>query len=446
MSRETLETLRRALEGGVPSLIATAASDGTPNLTYVSQVEYVDRSHVALSFQFFNKTRENILANPQATALVTDPDSARQWLLHLIYLRTESAGALFERMKAKLAGIASQTGMAGVFQLRGSDVYRVAAIEALPGPALSPPADPAPPWPGLRRCLDRLLRCQDLESLFDEALAGLDREFGLPHSLLWVADPARARLYAVASRGYASSGIGAEVGWGEGVIGVAAREGTAIRLAHLSSEYAYGRAVREAGREAGLPTGTEIPFPGLAEPQSQIAVPLQDRGLCRGVLYLDSPQPRRFGAEEEDVLSLYAAVLVSRISLLQGEEGELLAEAASAPPAAEGPPLRVRLFEEGEALFVDDQYLIKGVAAAVLWKLLQDHQRGRAEFTTRELRVDPTLRLPEIVDNLDTRLILLRRRLAERCPCIALERSGRGRFRLRVERPLQLERVTRNGG
>ncbi|HWU84876.1 MAG TPA: GAF domain-containing protein, partial [Rhodocyclaceae bacterium] len=90
--------------------------------------------------------------------------------------------------------------------------------------------------------------------------------------------------------------------------------------------------------------------------------------------------------------------------------------------------------------FLDDDYLIKGVAGAIFWRLVQDYaQSGRDSFSNRELRLDPGLKLPALGDNLEARLLLLQRRLAERRACVQMERTGRGRFRLQVQRPLQLQ-------
>jgi hypothetical protein len=91
-------------------------------------------------------------------------------------------------------------------------------------------------------------------------------------------------------------------------------------------------------------------------------------------------------------------------------------------------------------VFLDNDYLIKGVAGAILWRLLSVHaETGRTDFSLRELRVDPALRLPAHADNLDARLILLRRRLEERKACIQLQKSGRGRVSLSVPKGLTLE-------
>lgn len=55
-----------------------------------------------------------------------------------------------------------------------------------------------------------------------------------------------------------------------------------------------------------------------------------------------------------------------------------------------------------------------------------------------ELRRDPDINLPEIGDNLEARLILLRKRLDDRSDLICMEKRGRGRFGLLVNQPLKL--------
>ncbi len=438
----SLDTIRNCLDGAIPATIATCAPDGTPNVAYLSHVHYIDNQHVALSFQFFSKTRENILANPKATVQVVDPHTAAHYRMALRYLRTETDGPLFENMKAKLAGIASHTGMSKVFKLLGSDVYEVVDIEKVPGIALPPQPLRRNHLAALRAATQRIARCADLSSLLDETLLSLEQQFDIRHMMLLLLSECGDRLYTVASRGYERSGVGSEIRLGEGIIGVAARERTPIRITHMANEYLYSQAVRHAVAQCDLET--EIPLPGIPQSRSQLAVPVQVYGQLRGVLYAESPQDQRFSFDDEDALVTIADHLALMIHFC-GQAAESDGDGAVTPPvdAVSGNTVIIRRYAADNSVFIGGDYLIKGVAGAILWKLLYEHlQQGRTDFTNRELRLDPALRLPDIGENLEARLILLQKRLAERCPFLRLEKTGRGRFRLRLTQPVQLAEAT----
>jgi putative methionine-R-sulfoxide reductase with GAF domain len=440
-----LGELRACFEGVIPAIMATADLDGVPNVAYISQVCYVDERHVALSFQFFNKTRQNILVRPDASVLVLDPDTAAFYRLHIRYLRTESEGPLFESMKARLAGIASHSGMAGVFRLLGSDVYEVRAVERVPGEPLPPPPARCGLLGAVRRASERLAQAASLDEALGAVLSTLTEVLDIQHAMVLMLDAATQRLYTVASVGYPTSGVGSEIDLGDGVIGVAARERTPVRIMHMSSAYRYSRAQRESldADAHGLAQQTDIPWPGLPEPHSQLAVPIMCSGRLLGVLFAESPQELRLSFEDEDVFVAMAGHLGAAIELLQSASEAPEPAAATAPAtAAAGAPVQVRHYAANDSVFINGSYLIKGVAGAILWALLREHaSQGRTEFSNRELRLNPEIRLPDLSDNLEARLVLLQRRLTEYSPHIRIEKTGRGRFRLVVTRPLDLQDV-----
>lgn len=450
MSGLSLQAIRRVLDGGIPPTLCSVSPEGIPHVNLLSHVEYVDAGHVALTFQFFNHSRANILATGHASLMVEDPCTGAALVLQLRYLRTDTEGPIFERLRAKLAGIASHTGMEQVFCLRGADLYAVQQIEALqegaPFATLQPRCDLAA---GARAVSARLANCEDLAQLPQVALDGLRQDLGVHHAILWLLDAPRHSLQALASMGYAQAGTGAELPLAAaGLAGVAVREGVALRIGHMARMYRYGSTLHQTACDQGWPLGQPIPLPGLATPCSQLAVPLRARGRTIGALLVESESDQFFGYDDEDALAVLCAQLAQALLSLQSAELETQAPMVSATTAAlggaqppAGPALHLRYFARDGTIFLDGQYLIRGVAGAILWKVANDaQQHGRTDFTTRALRLTgDALGLPDIQDNLGVRLLLLQRRLADWGGPLQIRKLRRGCYALDATRPLRLE-------
>ena len=119
------DEIKPAMQGVIPSVVVTCSLDGEPNTTIISQVYYVDADHMALSFQFFNKTIRNVRENPNACVYITNPETFEGWVLEIKYDHSETEGPIFEEMDMKIEAIASMTGMSGIFKLKASDIYKV---------------------------------------------------------------------------------------------------------------------------------------------------------------------------------------------------------------------------------------------------------------------------------------------------------------------------------
>jgi hypothetical protein len=259
------------------------------------------------------------------------------------------------------------------------------------------------------------------------------------------------RLTTIATRGYGGRGVGSEVGIGEGIIGMVAEARRPIRISGLLRHLLYAHAVACRARESGLSPGDRrIPLPGLPNPESQLGIPILARDELLGVLCVESEGPYRFHEEDKaylEVLGGYLAIAIQNALLRErGEEAEEAAPPAQAPrkaPPAPGgggrPRLEVAYYAGDECVLVDGEYLVRSLPAKILWKLLTERAGAeRREFTNRQLRLDKSLSLPAFRDNLESRLILLRRRLEERCPELRIVPSGRGRFTLEVGADLTL--------
>ena len=286
------------------------------------------------------------------------------------------------------------------------------------------------------------------------SLAALEELFGLKHSMVLLPDETGQRLVTIASRGYGTSGVGAEAQLGSGLIGTVAATRKLLRVSGLGQELRYGRAIRERVRDLGGDAllAPEIPLPGLPNAASQLALPMLVGDELNGVIVFESESSLAMRLWHESFLQILAnQIAIGLDRMRQQEEDEPVStppssqpSAASSAPAnsARGSSDKTRKFQffrNDDCVFVDGEYLVRNVPGKILWKILNENQRGaRTQFTNRELRLDPTLGLPAIKDNLESRLILLRKRLAEKCPEVRLVPTQRGRFALELGCPIEL--------
>jgi hypothetical protein len=444
-----LADISRCFQGVIPSFIATSDRSGIPNVTYVSQVYLVDEDHVALSCQFFNKTRRNLDENPRACVEMYDPVTMQAYRLRLRFLRSEKTGPLFDTMAMRIDAIASHTGMAGVFKLIAADVFAVDSVERVDG-FLSETTSDDPrdgvtlagmktELRGLQYVSDRINRAKCLEAMLSSTLEALEEFFGFSHTMILLNEEPGARLVTIASRGYGESGVGAEVRHSEGLIGAVARERRVLRISNLEAGLRYGRAVRREVLEDSGNARPEIPLPGLGDAESALIVPLTIGERLVGVLACEDADPLRFHEWHE----AYIEVIGNQIALgiermLEEEDEETDAPFATPVVARDGVRRTLTYYKNDDCVFLDGEYLIRNVPGRILWKLLREWQRGRTEFTNRELRLDSSLGLPELKDNLESRLILLRKRLEEKAPDLRIVPTGRGKFALNVAAELEM--------
>jgi hypothetical protein len=218
-----------------------------------------------------------------------------------------------------------------------------------------------------------------------------------------------------------------------------------VRVAGVGGELRYGRAIRGRVEETGhlAPLAPEIPLPGIADAQAQLALPLLLGDRLLGVLAVESRDPLQFDEWDEAFLQIVANQIALGMDRMSGgdDEGGSAPRARAGLAAAEA-PRRTRTFvyyRNDDCVFVDGEYLIRNVPAKILRKVLAAHAReGRTEFTNRELRLDPSLGLPALKDNLESRLILLRKRLKEKCGDVRIVPVRRGRFALELDAAVDL--------
>ena len=401
-------------QGLIPAALFTCAKDGTPNAAFLSHVDYVDPTHVALSFQFFNKSKRNIAENPQALVRLIDPDTSQGWRLQLRFVRSETDRA------------------------RCSSGWRCASKRSPPIPVSRASSSCSPPistkcwrWSRsptsrrwqvatqrrsgasircsrCRRCRisrTRIHRADSLERLLDSILEGLETSFGFEHSMILVSD--HRRRYATSPLRVAAirrPALAPRRGSAKASSAWWLKRGNRSVSPGLIRQMLYALAVQKRAHEQGLVAAQRIPL-ARAAPARQSARRAAARSRRAGWNPLHRKYPartastkktrRRSSCSEATWRSRFKTcsstsgrppmLLPSwRVTGACGTDARRRAATAPKPPVKSGRELAYYTGEE--CILVDGEYLIRSLPAKILWRLLRRRTaEGRAEFTNREL-------------------------------------------------------------
>jgi len=167
---------------------------------------------------------------------------------------------------------------------------------------------------------ETLLRSLSMPRLLEELLAGLERHFAIEHA--YVALPLdEGGLEIAVARGAARAQVGERIAVGVGTVGVAAARMRTIRIGNMRANRRYIGAMMSGPSDAASARDNVRELPGLADSDSQIAVPLVVDGTLAAVLVAESSAPAVFSAEDAEIFALLTTQIGAAIRNARIAEG-----------------------------------------------------------------------------------------------------------------------------
>jgi signal transduction histidine kinase len=146
-----------------------------------------------------------------------------------------------------------------------------------------------------------------LKDKLNNILEILECSYGLKHTMMLFPNPDHTKMIVFASRGFTDPGIGAEVPFGQGIVGMVAKKKKKIRLSGMRyyQQYAHAAANKSGSvlnTTADETLNTEARLPGLPNVEAQLAFPLIANDELIAILSIESSDKDFFSIDDEHFL------------------------------------------------------------------------------------------------------------------------------------------------
>lgn len=421
--------IEECLRGSIPMAIATCSAKGVTNVTYVSRVHRVGNDRIALSNQFLGKTKRNLAENPRASLLAISPATYAQYRIDVVFEQSQKSGAIFEELRRDIDALAALGGATQGFRLLSADIFRINQVTRVFAAQVDTAAGGSRPElaAGYVEMLGEIASLAGRTSVLDQLVEGVRREFTPVHpgSLITLFRRDGIELEIVEPRDSSTP----ELEGIRGALNLVATRNEPLRLDNLVLSSRYGTVLAGENPTSVRDRTTR------SEVKSLAAAPVTRDGEVRGVIAWTSTEVGRFGAADLAALRVVASFVVPYLA------AESSAPASQGVEQSPGGGSLFSIMADDASVFLDYDYIIRGLGGEILSYLLETYtETGRTEFSNRELRSAPSLEIPGLKENLESRLLELQRRLEEKSSPVTIVKTARGRFRLEVSSDFSIDR------
>ncbi len=146
-----------------------------------------------------------------------------------------------------------------------------------------------------------------LKDKLNNILEILEYSYGLKHTILLFPNKDNTKMIVFASRGFKDSGIGVEVPFGQGIVGMVAKKKKKVRLSGLQNYQQYAhRAANKPGtiinKKSADDKNTETFLPGLPNVEAQLTFPLIANAELIAILSIETAEKNYFSIDDEQFL------------------------------------------------------------------------------------------------------------------------------------------------